>query len=157
MTADRKSVKLIKNFDPDHNGECLGCDSPFEKGCECIFLVSDEDPEAGEFALGGTTKPGVLKKVYVQEVYEGCANIGSGMATSVKNLWRVIAKSNQIGWIRTRPEEMGDALEPLSKEDIEKILSQDGKCTIEMDWYDAGDNGYRVPKMVNGKFILHFL
>ena len=141
MPVDRKKVKLMRNFDPDHNGECLGCDSPFEKDCECLFLVSDEDPEAGEFALGGTTKPGVLKKVYVQEVYEGCASIGSGMATSVKNLWRVIAKSEQIS---------------LTKEEQERIFRQDGSCEINMIVFEGDGCGYRIPELRDNKFVISF-
>ena len=139
MSVERKKVKLMKNFNPDHNGECLGCDA-WASDCECLYIVADEDPEAGDYALKGTEKIGVLERIYVQEILDGVASIGSGMALPSNALWRIIAEPNQIS---------------LTKEEQERIFRQDGSCDIEMDWYDAEDNGYRVPKLNDGKFIIH--
>ena len=140
MSADKKKVKLIRNFNPDHNGECLGCDSPFEKDCECLYLVADEDPQQGDNALKGTEKSSVLEKVYVQEVEEGDASIGSGRAVPVKSLWKIIAEAKQIS---------------LKKEEIERIFRQDGSCDIEMNVFEGDGCGYRTPKLIDNKFIIH--
>lgn len=142
MTANRKKVILIKNFNPNHNEKwCKGCNCEFEKECVCLYLVSDQDPEPGENALLALREAhGVFEKVYVQEVYDGYASIGSGKAVPANILYAIIAEPKQIS---------------LTNEEQEKIFRQDGSCEIEMDVYEGDMCGFRVPKIIDNKFIIH--
>lgn len=60
---------------------------------------------------------------------------------------KIIAMPEQIGWIRTRPKEMGEAAEPISINKIEEIISNKGCCEIEI---DKKDNIV----LINNKIIL---
>lgn len=36
------SYEVKQNFTPDHNGECKGCDEPFQEYCKCTIAVIND-------------------------------------------------------------------------------------------------------------------
>ena len=153
MTVNKKQVKLFKDFNPDHNGECLGCDA-WADDCECLYLIDTKTFLENKNRVLYNHKVFEVEKTYDEHV------VLNGEVVKSEFVYKIIATPDQIGWVRTRPEEMGEALLSLSDKNKEDIfLYHDGNCEIEMNFLDGGEdggNGYREPKLINGKVIIQW-
>ena len=83
MTAYRKKVTLIKDFNPDHNGECLNCNCCLSD-CECLYLVSDYFLEVGDDILYN-------HKLYKsQKVFDEHVVLNEDLMVNIEDVHKVI-------------------------------------------------------------------
>ena len=141
MTPDRKKVILFKAYKPDHNSECLVCDA-WVDDCECLYIISEDKLQKGDKFIFIDGENYSLRPKYG---YFVCTNTEDNLFKECETFARkVIATPDQIN---------------LSKQDKEAIFTNAGKCEVEMTTCDAGEdgmNGFREPKLKNGKIIIHY-
>ena len=113
-----------------------------------LYLICDDEIGAYVDVL---LPSGEIKRMSNNDMVD---YLGSGSAAAKK----IVATSDQIGWVVNRPpyETMLSKFlfKKISEEHINEILDNGGKCWIEMDDPQAR-NHWTHPRLTDGKVMIH--